>query len=62
MTYNGDLRESVAARIARRRDNGRVSWRDVGNAFGVSPGTARRLYDEAYGYNAHFVSPRSNAR
>jgi transposase len=55
------FRDSVTRKVVRLRDRKGLSWREVGNSFNVSPGTARRLYDEWYGYNAHFLSPRSNS-
>jgi len=39
--------------VVRNRDQKKMSWATIGEGIGVSPKTARRMYDEVKGEGAH---------
>jgi hypothetical protein len=46
-------RVRLAQRVVRARDKQQKSWLRIADEYDVSPGTARRLYDEVQGTGAH---------
>lgn len=46
-------RVRLAQRVVRARDKQHKSWLRIAADYEVSPGTARRLYDEVQGQGAH---------
>lgn len=46
-------RVRLAQRVVRARDKRQMSWLQIAAEYNVSPGTARRLYDEVQGEGAH---------
>lgn len=46
-------RVRLAQRVVKARDKQHKSWLRIAADYNVSPGTARRLYDEVQGAGAH---------
>lgn len=46
-------RDKRAAYVVKHRDEKGLSWAQIAAKLDVSPGTARRLYDEVKGEGAH---------
>lgn len=46
-------RVRLAQRVVKARDKQQKSWLRIAEEYDVSPGTARRLYDEVQGAGAH---------
>lgn len=46
-------RVRLAQRVVRARDKQKKSWIVIASEYGISAGTARRLYDEVKGDGAH---------
>ena len=49
----GAQRTNKTKQVVSLRDKKLQSWASIGETIGVSPRTARRLYDEAKGEGAH---------
>lgn len=47
------VRKATQTKVVTMRDKQNKSWAVIGEAIGVAPRTARRLYDEVKGEGAH---------